>query len=66
MLVNSSDSPCIKVCRLDDHKICQGCWRSLAEIAQWTQLTPADRAVVLERVVQRQARHHAQKVNAAQ
>jgi uncharacterized protein len=38
------DSPCIKVCVIDPGtNICGGCHRSLAEIAQWTQFSAAER-----------------------
>jgi uncharacterized protein len=38
------ESPCIKVCVIDVHtNVCSGCYRSLAEIAQWTQLSAAER-----------------------
>jgi predicted Fe-S protein YdhL (DUF1289 family) len=32
-------SPCINICSLDEDGICRGCYRTLAEIAAWTQLT---------------------------
>jgi uncharacterized protein len=38
------DSPCIKVCVIDVHtNTCSGCYRSLTEIAKWTQFTAAER-----------------------
>jgi uncharacterized protein len=38
------ESPCIKVCIVDAHtSMCSGCHRSLAEIARWTQFSPAER-----------------------
>jgi predicted Fe-S protein YdhL (DUF1289 family) len=42
------ESPCIKTCDLDPvGGLCRGCGRTLAEIAQWTQLSPAQRGVVM-------------------
>ena len=40
-------SPCIDVCRIDaDNGLCQGCWRTLDEIAAWSTLeAQAKRAV---------------------
>lgn len=32
-------SPCIGVCTLDGDGFCEGCHRTLDEIAQWTALT---------------------------
>jgi predicted Fe-S protein YdhL (DUF1289 family) len=37
------DSPCIKLCVLDEAKVCLGCGRHVDEIAGWTQMTPAER-----------------------
>lgn len=31
-------SPCIRNCCLDKNDICLGCFRSLEEIIQWTQI----------------------------
>lgn len=35
-------SPCVGVCQLNAEKLCTGCGRSLAEIAEWGRAT-ADR-----------------------
>lgn len=37
-------SPCINVCRLNAEDRCEGCQRTLGEIATWTRLTDAERA----------------------
>lgn len=29
-------SPCISVCVLDDNDVCMGCYRSAAEITDWS------------------------------
>ncbi len=31
------ESPCVKVCTLNDEQICMGCGRTVAEIAIWSQ-----------------------------
>lgn len=42
------ESPCIKVCVIDPAtKLCTGCKRSLAEIAQWSALTDAERQRIM-------------------
>ncbi|HEX2493895.1 MAG TPA: DUF1289 domain-containing protein [Steroidobacter sp.] len=33
------ESPCIKLCRLDEHNVCVGCGRTLAEIARWSRMS---------------------------
>jgi predicted Fe-S protein YdhL (DUF1289 family) len=35
MSSNEPVSPCISVCLLDNQDICQGCYRSAEEIADW-------------------------------
>jgi predicted Fe-S protein YdhL (DUF1289 family) len=47
-------SPCINVCVLDPVSgLCRGCGRTLDEIAQWTQLDPAERARITLEAPQR-------------
>ncbi|MFY0989747.1 DUF1289 domain-containing protein [Halomonas sp. C05BenzN] len=41
-------SPCIQVCRIaDDTGLCEGCGRSLDEIARWGSMSEAERAAVM-------------------
>jgi predicted Fe-S protein YdhL (DUF1289 family) len=35
-------SPCIRVCVLDDANLCIGCLRNLTEIASWADMTSAE------------------------
>jgi predicted Fe-S protein YdhL (DUF1289 family) len=35
-------SPCLNICSLDERGICRGCYRSLAEIAEWTRMSAAE------------------------
>jgi predicted Fe-S protein YdhL (DUF1289 family) len=47
-------SPCTGVCRLNEAtRICRGCRRSLAEIAAWASLTPAEKHRVLDAITRR-------------
>jgi uncharacterized protein len=42
------DSPCIKVCVIDpDTRLCEGCARSLDEIAGWAAMTDAERRRIM-------------------
>jgi len=43
-------SPCRSICRLGPDQVCDGCGRTIAEIAMWTRLAPAAQAQVLARV----------------
>ena len=41
-------TPCVKVCVVDGASgLCLGCYRTLAEIAQWSRLTDAERGAVM-------------------
>ena len=52
-------SPCIGLCRMDPERdLCQGCHRTLEEIAQWGELDEEERRAVLLRVAGRKADHH--------
>ncbi|MGN0932908.1 DUF1289 domain-containing protein [Falsigemmobacter intermedius] len=41
------DSPCINICSLRGDGLCAGCWRSLDEIAGWTQMTDRERRRIM-------------------
>jgi predicted Fe-S protein YdhL (DUF1289 family) len=51
------DSPCIRVCCLDSNDICLGCFRSLAEIMQWTQVNEQTRQCFLNNAKRREQQH---------
>jgi uncharacterized protein len=41
-------SPCTKVCVMDaERRYCEGCLRTLAEIAQWAEMSESERAAVV-------------------
>lgn len=42
-------SPCVRTCCLDDNEICIGCGRSLGEITDWNEATPAEKRAIVER-----------------
>jgi predicted Fe-S protein YdhL (DUF1289 family) len=48
------ESPCIQVCVVDTRSgLCSGCGRTLAEIASWSTLTPAERRKIMDRLPER-------------
>ena len=48
------DSPCIDVCRIDETTgWCEGCLRTIDEIAAWGALDQETRRAVLDRLPQR-------------
>lgn len=47
-------SPCLSVCRMAaDTALCQGCFRTIAEIAAWSRMTDDEKRVVWARIEQR-------------
>jgi predicted Fe-S protein YdhL (DUF1289 family) len=51
------ESPCVRNCCLDGNDICMGCFRSLAEITQWTLVDKKMRKEFLSNVAERKAKH---------
>lgn len=61
-------SPCVNVCVMDAQTgCCKGCWRTLEEIATWSQMSEAQRQQVWQqlpgRQMQRSATQSAQAAN---
>jgi predicted Fe-S protein YdhL (DUF1289 family) len=46
----TAESPCIKVCVLDMEQRCRGCGRTIDEIVNWREMTPAERIQVNARL----------------
>ncbi|NJN45570.1 MAG: DUF1289 domain-containing protein [Candidatus Competibacteraceae bacterium] len=47
-------SPCINVCKLDNSTgLCEGCFRTLDEIAAWSGYSAAEKRQVLDRLEER-------------
>ena len=46
-------SPCISVCYLDEQEICQGCFRSADEIADWLMVSAQQKREILARAEER-------------
>jgi len=40
-------SPCIGVCQVDEARVCEGCFRSLDEIAKWSRASEEERRSIL-------------------
>lgn len=52
--VSAASSPCVKVCIIDPQtKLCEGCGRTLAEIAQWARLSETERLTIMARLPER-------------
>ena len=52
----SVQSPCIDVCRMDANSgLCEGCLRTLDEIANWAAATDEAKNLILAAIAQRRA-----------
>jgi len=52
--MSAVSTPCIKICVIDPaSKLCEGCGRTLTEIAQWGQLSEAERRGVMAELPER-------------
>ena len=51
MTADEVASPCINVCRMNPHTgLCEGCYRTLDEIAAWSAMSPEEKRAVLAKV----------------
>lgn len=56
IIVSSVPSPCSNVCKMHEATgWCQGCARSIAEIAAWSRADDASRLEILARLPERRA-----------
>jgi uncharacterized protein len=46
-------SPCLNICSLDEKGVCRGCFRTLAEIAEWTRMNAAEQWATVGRAESR-------------
>ncbi|WP_068003337.1 DUF1289 domain-containing protein [Pseudovibrio axinellae] len=57
-----ADSPCLKLCKLDDTKqFCVSCWRHIDEITGWRSLSTKAQHAVLASLPERKAKFYAGK-----
>ena len=56
-------TPCVKVCIVDGASgLCLGCYRTLGEVARWSQLSEAQRAELMAELPARRARISPEKL----
>lgn len=48
-------SPCISLCRLDEQKVCLGCFRHVEDIREWCSADDQRRRVIVAQAEQRKA-----------
>lgn len=62
----SISTPCVKICIIDPPSgLCQGCGRTVAEIASWSRLSEDDRLSVMATLPGRLAASRAARMAAA-
>lgn len=56
-------TPCVKVCVVDGESgLCLGCFRTLAEVAGWARLDPAERERLMAELPSRRERIRPEKL----
>ncbi|MGX5732935.1 DUF1289 domain-containing protein [Bosea thiooxidans] len=52
--MSAVSTPCVKICVIDPtSKLCEGCGRTLTEIARWGQLSEAERRAIMAELPER-------------
>lgn len=52
--MTGASSPCVRICVIDPvSRLCEGCGRTLAEIAAWSGMSEAQRLEVMSRLAER-------------
>lgn len=46
-------SPCINICKLDENKICIGCFRNIEEITNWTSYSNEEKLTIIQQLESR-------------
>ena len=46
-------SPCVSICVLNEHDICEGCFRSADEITDWYMASDEEKREILRRANER-------------
>lgn len=54
-LTNTSHSPCVRNCCLDNNDLCLGCFRYINEITSWQSYNEQEKQKVLEECQRRRA-----------
>ncbi|MEZ5570266.1 MAG: DUF1289 domain-containing protein [Halioglobus sp.] len=55
MTATGPRSPCISVCVLDEHDVCQGCYRTAEEITDWFMASAEQKREIIARARERLA-----------
>lgn len=53
---NDIETPCVKICVIDDDGLCVGCARTLDEIASWGSMSEEQRGAVMLALPERRGR----------
>ncbi|MCF4008895.1 DUF1289 domain-containing protein [Rheinheimera sp. UJ63] len=56
-------SPCVACCKLDEHKVCVGCYRHINEIVDWNRQSEADLVFIMQKVALRREHYQQQDAN---
>lgn len=46
-------SPCVKICKVTKNNYCDGCFRSIEEISNWSKYSDKEKEIILYSVEER-------------
>ncbi|WP_342027550.1 DUF1289 domain-containing protein [Filomicrobium insigne] len=56
-MIAPMESPCINICAISDEtEMCEGCYRTIDEIASWSRLTAEERKRIMALLPERKAK----------
>lgn len=58
------ESPCVNLCTLDADGICEGCGRTIDEVALWGSYSPEERRAVMDTLPARRAEAERKRADA--
>ena len=53
-------SPCVACCKLDEHKVCVGCYRHINEIVDWNRQSEPELELIMQKVALRREHYRQQ------
>jgi len=60
------ESPCVASCKLDQHKVCIGCYRHITEIVDWNRRSDTELSAIIQKVTERKVQYQQQDLRSIQ
>lgn len=60
------ESPCVASCKLDNAKVCLGCFRHITEIVDWNRRSDTELSAIMQKVTERKMQYQQQDLRSIQ